>query len=90
MIESRVFLPANNEQDALKLFAQNRMLMKRGVHQQLKTTNTDQELKSMRKKVTLLEVALHSLKHKLQDVELSSAKNIEEAKVIVAREKDKE
>ena len=31
MIETRVFLPSNTEEDALKLFAQNRMLMKRGV-----------------------------------------------------------
>ena len=42
----------------------------------------------MRKKIALLEVSIHSLKHKLKDMERFAAKNIEEAKLSVVREKD--
>jgi hypothetical protein len=45
-------------------------------------------MKAMRKKVTLLEVAIHSLKIKLREVESEAAKNIEKAKIQVEREKE--
>lgn len=79
MIETRIFLPSNTEEDALKLFAQNRMLMKRGVLNQQKAAVSEKEMRAMRKKVALLELSIHSLKHKLKDVERFAKTNIENA-----------
>jgi hypothetical protein len=44
----------------------------------------------MRKKIALLELAIHSLKHKLKDIEYDGARKVRETRQQVEREKDME
>ena len=68
MIESRVFLTSEDEETALKKFTQNRLLKKRAALVAGKNDVDIKELRALRKKVAVLEVAQHSLQHKLRTI----------------------
>ena len=68
MIEARVFETSDAEDEMIRKFAQNRVLKKRAAVTAGRNDVDMAELKALRKKVAVLEVAQHSLKTKLKNV----------------------
>lgn len=66
------------------------MLVKRGAFIHSRQQVNENELRDLRKKVSLLEVALHTTKHKLKDLKKQADRDLEEQRIVIEKEKDME